>query len=250
MKDSNLSYEELRELRKPGKVAAKVFRGLKRFIRPGISTKDIEIFFESILRKYPGMEAAFKGHGGYPASLCVSVNEEVIHGIPSHKKIINDGDIVSVDLGIVYKGLYVDTAYSYLVGRVSSLGRKLLKVCYAALQEAIKKVRVNAYIGDIGETIQTFVENKGFSVVRSFVGHGIGRRLHCPPEVPNFGVAGTGERLDEGTVIAIEPMICSGRCDVDILDDAWGVKTKDNSLSCHFEHTVAVTKRGPLVITK
>lgn len=237
-------------MRKPGRVAAKVFRFLRRFIRPGISTKDIESFFENILQKYPGMEAAFKGHHGYPASLCVSVNEEVIHGIPSHKKILNNGDIVSVDLGIMHNGLYVDAAYSYLVGRVQAVSKKLIKVCYAALHEAIKKVRISAYIGDIGQTIQAFVESQGFSVVRSFVGHGIGRSLHCPPEIPNFGVAGTGERLCEGMVIAIEPMICSGGYDVDVSDDGWMVKTRDNSLSCHFEHTVAVTKRGPLIITR
>ena len=247
---NSLSFEEMCEMKKPGRVAAEVFRNLRQFIAPGISTKDIEVFFDNMLVEHSGMEAAFKGYGGYPASLCVSVNEEVIHGIPSEKKIINDGDIVSIDLGIVYNGLYVDTAYTYQIGEVSAQGKNLVRVCQGALKEAIKKVKGGAYIGDIGEEIQSFVEKEGFSVVRSFVGHGIGRELHCSPEVPNFGVAGTGEQLREGMVIAIEPMVCIGGYEVEVMDDGWTVKTKDRSLSCHFEHTIAITKEGPVIITE
>lgn len=236
-------------MRIPGKVAGQFLKQLRRIIRPGISTKDIEIHFDKMLARYPGMDAAFKGYCDYPASLCVSINDEIIHGIPRPEHIIKDGDFVSVDLGIKYKGLFVDTAYTYPTGKVSAIGRKLLKVGHNSLARALKKVRIGAYIGDIGSTIQNYVESNGFSVIRKFVGHGIGRVLHCPPEVPNFGVENTGEILKEGMVIAIEPMVTSGGSEVAILDDGWTVKTQDNSLSVHFEHTVAVTRRGPCIIT-
>jgi methionyl aminopeptidase len=247
--DNILSPEEINTMRIPGKVAGQFLKQLRRTIRPGISTKDIEDDFDKMLTQYPGMDAAFKGYCDYPASLCVSINDEIIHGIPRQEQIIKDGDFVSVDLGIKYKGLFVDTAYTYPTGRVSPIGRKLLKVGQNSLTRALKKVRIGAYIGDIGSTIQNYVESNGFSVIRKFVGHGIGRVLHCPPEVPNFGMEHTGEILKEGMVIAIEPMVTSGGYEVAILDDGWTVKTKDNSLSVHFEHTVAVTRRGPVIIT-
>ena len=199
--------------------------------------------------KHKGMEAAFKGFSGYPAACCVSVNEEVIHGIPS-QKLINDGDVVSIDLGIKYKGLFVDTAYTYVVGSASRLARKLAKVSLRSLHEGIRKVKVGASIGDIGWAIQSFVEKNGFSVIKRFVGHGIGKDLHLPPEIPNFGDKNQGFRLKEGYAIAIEPMVSAGSFEVDILDDGWTAKTNDGSLAAHFEHTVVITKRGPWVLTQ
>jgi methionyl aminopeptidase len=245
-----LSYQELIVMRRIGRVASKTLRQLKKIIRPGISTKEIEIFFERILAKHDGMEAAFRGYQNYPASLCVSVNEEIIHGLPSKDKIIKEGDLISVDLGIRYKGFFIDAAYTYTVGKVPSLGKRLVKAGKVALREAIKKARIGARVGDISATIQGLAQKYGFSVIRNFVGHGIGRSLHCPPEIPNFGQEHTGDMLVEGEVIAIEPMVCSGSYEIKILDDGWTAKTKDNSLSCHFEHTVAVTKRGPWILTK
>jgi len=247
--DNILSLEEIKTMRIPGKVAAQFLKQLRRSIAPGMSTKDIEDHFDQMLTQHHDMEAAFKGYCDYPASLCVSVNDEIIHGIPRRDHIIQKGDFVSVDLGIKYKGLFVDTAYTYTAGAVSNKDKKLLKVGHYALLRALKKVRIGAHIGDIGATIQKYVESHGCSVIRKFVGHGIGRVLHCPPEVPNFGIENTGEILKEGMVIAIEPMVTSGGYDVAFLDDGWTVKTKDNSLSVHFEHTIAVTRRGPYVIT-
>ena len=243
-----LTHEELRTMRQAGKVASRVLRKLKRVIKPGISTKSIEEFFEEEVIKYPGMELAFKGFSGFPASCCVSVNEEIIHGIPS-KRIISSGDLVSVDLGIKHKGLFVDTAYTYIIGKVSSSAKKLVRATRKSLYEGIRKAKAGARVGDIGSSIQNFIEANGFSVIRKFVGHGIGRQLHLPPEIPNFGKAGQGSILEPGEVIAIEPMVSAGSWDVDVRSDGWTAKTKDNSLSAHFEHTVAITERGPWVLT-
>lgn len=237
-------------MRETGKAGAQFLKRLRKIIVPGISTKDIENFFDKFLSGYAGMESAFKGFHGYPSSLCVSLNEEIIHGIPSLKKIIKDGDLVSVDLGIRYKGLIVDMAYTYIIGRPTYLAKKLIKTALQSLSGAIKTAKAGKRVGDIGYSIQSLVEKRGFSVIRKFVGHGIGRELHLPPEIPNFGDRGTGEELKEGLVVAIEPMISAGSYDVDILADGWTAKTKDGSLSVHFEHTVAITKKGPLVLTR
>ena len=244
-----LSRQDLKIMRKAGKVAATILKRLKGFIKPGISTKDIEEFFEREISKYPGMEAAFKGFMNYPASCCVSVNEEVIHGIPS-QKLIKDGDLVSVDLGIKYQGLFVDTAYTYIVGKASRLAKRLVRATKESLKQGINQIKIGKRIGDVSSAIQEYVEKKGFLVIRRFVGHGIGKSLHLPPEVPNFGNAGQGEELLESYAIAIEPMVSSGDFSVDVLSDGWTAKTKDNSLSAHFEHTVVITKKGPWVLTK
>ena len=243
-----LSLTELKTMRKAGKVASEVLRSLKSFIKAGITTKDIEKFFEKKLSKYPEMEPAFKGFMGYPASCCVSVNEEVIHGIPS-KRVIKNGDIVSVDLGIKYKGLFVDTAYTYNIGKSSLLAKKLVRISRKSLYEGIRHIKVNKHLGDVSSAIQKFVEKNNFSVVRKFVGHGIGKKLHMPPEVPNFGEKGKGVVLKQGYVIAVEPMVAAGNYDVEVLSDGWTAKTKDNSLSAHFEHTIAITKKGPWILT-
>ena len=245
-----LSYDEMVVMKKTGAFAARILAQVKKIMKPGTSTKDVETFFDKTLKEYPHMYAAFKGYNNYPSSLCVSVNEEIIHGIPSAQRVLKAGDLVSVDLGIKHQGLFVDTAYTYAIGIPTPLARKLINVCKNALGEAVKRVKIGARIGDIGSTVQTFVEKHGFSVIRNFVGHGIGRVLHCYPEVPNFGEKNTGEILREGMVLAIEPMISSGSYEVEILSDGWTAKTKDNSLSCHFEHTVAVTKRGAWVLTQ
>jgi len=244
-----LTAQELDTMHKAGKAAAAILRKLKGFLKPGISTKDIEGFFERELSKYPGMEFAFKGYKGYPACCCVSVNEEIIHGIPSSRQIKN-GDLVSIDLGIKYKGLFVDTAYTYIVGQATGQAKKIVKVSLKALDVGIRQIKAGSRVGDISWAIQNFVENNGFSVIRKFVGHGIGRELHLAPEVPNFGEKETGPELEEGYALAIEPMVSAGSFDVDILADGWTAKTKDNSLSAHFEHTIAVTKKGPWILTK
>jgi methionyl aminopeptidase len=248
MQDS-LTQDEFATMRKAGQVASGILKKLKSFIRPKMSTKNIEEFFERELGKHPGMEPAFKGFMGYPAACCVSVNEEIIHGIPS-AKLIKSGDLVSIDLGIKYKGLFVDTAYTYIVGKATKLARKLVNVSLKSLDEGIRRIKAGACVGDIGFGIQRFVERNDFSVIRKFVGHGIGRNLHMKPEIPNFGQGGQGAKLEEGSAVAVEPMVSAGSFDVDILADGWTAKTKDNSLSAHFEHTVAITKKGAWVLTQ
>ena len=241
--------QELVIMRKAGRVAAVILKKLKSFIRPGILTKNIEEFFEREISKYPGMEAAFKGFMDYPASCCVSINEEIIHGIPS-QRMVKEGDLVSVDLGIKYKGLFVDTAYTYIIGKATPLAKRLVEVTKKSLKQGIKQIKPGKRVGDIGSAVQSYVEKNGFSVIRKFVGHGIGRNLHLPPEVPNFGEEGEGAELQTGYVIAVEPMVSAGGFSVDILDDGWTAKTKDNSLAAHFEHTIAITKKGPWVLTQ
>jgi len=245
-----LSSEEIACMRQAGRAAARILRKLGKCVRPGVATKYIEDSFDNYLKEYPGMESAFKGFMDYPASLCVSINDEVIHGIPSDKREIREGDLVSIDLGIKYKGLFVDTAYTYIAGRADKLARKLVKATLKSLYAGIKKVKPQATIGDIGSTVQNFVENQGFAVVKQFVGHGIGRALHLPPEVPNFGTPGAGDKLFEGMAIAIEPMVTAGKYDVVVASDGWTAKTRDGSLSAHFEHTIAITKKGPLILTR
>lgn len=245
-----LTDNEIQTMRQAGKVAAAILKKIGKILQPGITTKDIEKFFDNQLANYSGMTAAFKGFHGYPASICVSLNEEIIHGIPSEKRTIHSGDLVSVDLGIKYKGLFVDTAYTFIVNKATPIAKKLINIAQKSLYLGIAQAKNNYKTGDIGNAIQRFVERHKFSVIRKFVGHGIGKELHLPPEVPNFGIRGNGEKLEAGFAIAIEPMITTGNFDVDILADGWTVKTKDNSLAAHFEHTVVITNKGPIVITK
>ena len=197
-----------------------------------------------------GAKAAFKGYNDYPACLCTSVNHEVIHGIPSAKKVLQEGDIVSVDCGVILDGYYSDAAETYAVGQLSGETQRLLDVTKASLERAIEMVRVGATVGDIGATVQELCEGQGYGVVRDFVGHGIGKSMHEDPQVPNFGKRGKGTKLKAGMVLAIEPMINAGSADVKVLQDGWTAVTVDGSLSAHFEHTVAVTKDGPLVLTR
>jgi methionyl aminopeptidase len=217
-------------------------------VAPGVTTADLDRTAEKLVRAGGG-EPAFKGYRGYPCTLCASVNEQVVHGIPSSRA-LNDGDIISLDMGVKLSGFYGDSAVTVPVGRVSEEAATLLRVTRESLEKGIEQVRLGGRISDIGHAIQEHVEAHGFSVVREFVGHGIGAALHEDPQIANYGEPGRGPRLAEGMVLAIEPMVNVGRPAVRVLGDGWTAVTKDGSLSAHFEHTVAVTKNGPLILTR
>ena len=241
---------ELELLRAANRIVAEVLEELAESLEPGMSTKDLEELAEGrILEK--GGRPAFKGYRGYPASLCVSVNHEVVHGIPSRDRILNEGDLVSMDLGVIWKGYVGDAARSALVGGSGSAeAARLLRVTEEALYRGIEKAVPRARLQDISWAIQEHVESSGFSVVRKFVGHGIGRELHEPPEVPNYGRPGQGPMLRPGMVLAIEPMVNAGGPDVKVLEDGWTAVTADGSLSAHFEHSVAIGREGPEILSK
>jgi methionyl aminopeptidase len=232
-----------------GEVLARVFDELAPRVTPGVSTADLDRFAEEFIRSHPGALPAFKGLYGFPATLCVSVNEEVVHGIPSRRRVLRDGDIVSIDAGVKLDGWYADRAVTYPVGRVDEAGRRLLQVTRDALGAGIDQARPGQHLGDIGNAVQTVAEGAGYGVVRELVGHGVGRGPHEEPQVPNFGRAGRGLALREGLVIAIEPMITEGTYAVRTLPDRWTVVTADRKRSAHFEHTVAVTGNGPRILT-
>jgi len=230
------------------RLVAEVLEGIKKIVAPGVTTKELDEFAESfILSK--GARPAFKGYRGYPASVCTSINEQVVHGIPSSTR-LREGDIISLDIGVYYRGFYGDAAVTLPVGRINGRAEKLLAVTEKALEAGIDKAVPGNRLHDISSAIQTCVEAEGFSVVRNFVGHGIGRELHEEPQIPNFGRAGEGPRLREGMTLAIEPMVNAGGWEVVILNDGWTAVTKDRSLSAHFEHTVAITKKGHDILTK
>jgi methionyl aminopeptidase len=241
------SPSELERMKAANQVVAEVLQALREAARPGVTTGELDALAESKIRA-AGAEPAFKGYHGFPASLCASVNEEVIHGIPSQRELV-EGDIISLDIGAVLDGFYGDSAITVPVGRVSEQAARLLEVTEESLHLAIAQVKVGARISDLGHAVQMHVERHGFSVVREFVGHGIGSRLHEEPQIPNYGPAGRGPRLAEGMVLAIEPMVNMGKPAVRVLSDNWTAVTKDGQLSAHFEHTVAVTAAGPLVLT-
>ena len=241
------SPAEIVRMRAASQLVAQVLDELAAMVAPGVSTADLDAAAEARVRA-AGAEPAFKGYRGYPATLCASVNEQVIHGIPS-KKPLQAGDIVSLDMGVKLGGYYGDSAVTMAVGAVSEDASRLLRVTQEALERGIAQVKVGGRISDIGHAIQKHVEAHGFSVVREFVGHGIGASLHEEPQIANYGEPGRGPRLAEGMTLAIEPMVNMGRAGVKVLSDGWTAVTKDGSLSAHFEHTVAVTKDGPLVLT-
>ncbi len=231
------------------RIVAETLQGISERIAPGVTTKELDEFAESyILSK--GARPAFKGYRGYPASVCTSVNDQVVHGIPSRGARLRKGDIVSVDIGVYYRGFYGDAALTIPVGEIDAQAKKLLAVTERALETGIEKAASGNRLSDVSCSIQECVEAEGFSVVRNFVGHGIGRQLHEEPQIPNFGRRGEGPRLREGMTLAIEPMVNAGGWEVVILDDGWTAVTKDGSLSAHFEHTVALTKNGCEVLTK
>ncbi|MGC8938528.1 MAG: type I methionyl aminopeptidase [Thermodesulfovibrio sp.] len=243
------SPEEIKKMRQSCRMVAKVLEELKTYIKEGLTTKQIEQFIENLIIKMGGIPA-FKGYRGYPASACISINEQVVHGIPSEKVFVKEGDIVSVDVGVLYESFYGDAAYTYPVGKISDEAQRLLKVTEEALYKGIAEARVGNRIGDISSAIQRHVESNGFSVVRAFVGHGIGRSLHEEPQIPNFGTRGVGPKLKKGMTLAIEPMVNAGTYGVKILSDGWTTVTEDGSLSAHFEHTIAVTDNEPEILTK
>jgi methionyl aminopeptidase len=242
------SPAEIEKMRAASVLVSDVLAELATMVRPGISTLDLDAAAERLVRA-GGAEPAFKGYRGYPCTLCASVNEQVIHGIPS-KRSLNEGDIISLDMGVKMNGFFGDSAITVPVGRVSDEAQLLLHVTQQSLEKGIEQVRLGGRISDIGHAIQTHVEAHGFSVVREFVGHGIGASLHEEPQIANYGDPGRGPRLAEGMTLAIEPMVNVGKPGVKMLSDGWTAITRDGSLSAHFEHTVAVTKNGPLVLTR
>jgi methionyl aminopeptidase len=243
------SSQEIEKMRRSGRVVREVLELVRSKVKPGATTYDLEKAAEGRLNEL-GVKAAFKGYHGYPCVLCTSVNSEVVHGIPSPKRVLKEGDIVSVDFGVVIDGYFGDAAITVPVGAIDPTAERLLKVTEASLKAGIAAVRPGATLGDVGSAVQKVVEGEGFSVVRDFVGHGIGSHMHEDPQVPNYGEAGRGMKLKTGMVIAIEPMVNAGRPDVVVLDDGWTAVAKDGSMSAHFEHTVAVTDTGARILTE
>lgn len=241
------SPQEIAKIRAAGRIVAGAIAELKTRVRPGIKTKELDRIAEEFIHKKGGIPA-FKGYRGYPNTLCISVNEEIVHGIPSDR-VLEEGDIAGIDLGVLLDGYYGDAAVTLPAGTISSQAKRLMETTEAALYKAIDAAVIGNRVSDIAHTIQSYVEGAGYSVVREFVGHGIGRSLHEDPPVPNFGEPGQGPQLREGMVLAIEPMVNAGRSDLFVLENGWTAVTKDRSLSAHFEHTVAVTKNGPLILT-
>ncbi|KJR42925.1 Peptidase M24A, methionine aminopeptidase, subfamily 1 [Candidatus Magnetoovum chiemensis] len=241
--------DEIKKMAQASRIVSIVLKELENYIKPGITTKDIESFADGIVAKEGG-KSAFKNYRGYPANLCASVNNEIVHGIPSKKKILKEGDIIGIDLGVVYKGYIGDAAKTYPVGKIAEKASRLIKITKESLLRGIEMARPNKRVSDISNAIQTYVEANGYSVVRNFVGHGVGKDLHEEPQIPNFGLPNKGPRLKEGMALAIEPMVNEGGYDVNILNDGWTAVTADGSLSAHFEHTVIVTKNDPLILTK
>jgi len=243
------SSAEIKKITAACRIVTEVLEGIKQIIRAGINTSEIEKYADKEIR-IRGAVPAFKGYRGYPASICVSVNEQVVHGIPSRAVRLKDGDIVSIDLGVLLDGFYGDAATTLPVGNISVEASRLLKTTEEALYAGIEKAVAGNRVSDISAAIQKHVESNGFSVVRAFVGHGIGRSLHEEPQIPNFGRPGRGQRLKDGMTLAIEPMVNAGGADVIILDDGWTAVASDGSLSAHFEHTIAITANGQKILTK
>ncbi len=239
---------EIKLMREAGKVVALVLEKIETSLKPGITTLELDIMAEEIINKHQ-MIPAFKGYNGFPASICVSINEEVVHGIPSSKRKIQEGDIVSVDVGTIYKGYNGDAARTFPVGAVSDEAKRLIEVTKNSFYEGLKYCKNGYRLSDISNAIQTYVESKGCSVVKDFVGHGIGKKMHEDPQIPNFGRPGRGPRLTAGMVFAIEPMVNLGTDEVQVLLDNWTVVTKDQKLSAHYEHTVALTDGEPVILT-
>ena len=239
---------ELALMEEACRISAGALKAAGEAVKPGVTTEEIDRIAEAYIRSH-GAEPNFKGYNGYPATACISINNEVIHGIPSKKRVINEGDIVSIDLGAKYEGYHGDNAATFAAGEISEEAKKLLEVTEQSLYRGIAAAIAGNRIGDISNAVQSFVEANGYSVVREYVGHGIGTSLHEAPEVPNYGRAKHGIRLVPGMTLAIEPMVNEGTFGVDVLSDGWTVLTKDGSLSAHFEHTVAITADGPKILT-
>lgn len=241
------SQDEIRSIKRSNQIVAKILNELKKMIKPGVQTKELDEYAEmrtAEMRARP----AFKGYRGYPSSLCVSINEEIVHGIPS-SRYLREGDIVSLDFGVLFEGYYGDAAKTYGVGEISQRAARLVETAEQAFYKAMEAMKPQNRISDISFAVQTYVESQGFSVIRAFVGHGIGLSLHEEPQIPNFGSPGRGPTIKPGMVLAIEPMIAMGDWNVEILDDNWTAVTKDRSLASHFEHTVAMNSNGPVILS-
>ena len=241
------SAAEIEKLARVNALVARVLVELAAAVKPGVTTKQLDEIAEQRLRE-AGAAPAFKGYHGYPATICASVNEQVVHGIPSERPLV-EGDIISIDMGAKLDGFFGDSAVTVPVGRVTAEAERLLAVTKTALDRAVATVKAGARVSDIGAAVQSYVEANGFSVVREFVGHGIGTALHEEPQVANYGPGGSGPRLSEGMVIAIEPMVNAGQASVKVQSDGWTAVTTDGSLSAHFEHTVVVTREGTEILT-
>jgi methionyl aminopeptidase len=248
------SRDEIRLMREAGLVAAEILEQVCQAAKPGVSTWELDRIARAGIDKHR-VKSAFLGYGGYdvppyPGVLCTSRNHVIVHGIPRKDDVIEDGDVIGIDFGIFKHGFCADTARTVMVGNVSAENRKLVETTEKALEAAMALCVVNARLGDLGAAVQNYAESRGYSVVRQFVGHGTGRQMHEDPQVPNFGQAGSGKRLKQGLVIAVEPMVNAGAPDVEVLDDKWTAVTKDRSMSAHFEHTIAITEEGPWVLTR
>ncbi len=239
--------EEVRAIKRSNQIVAKILNGLETMIKPGIHTKELDEWAETRTREM-GAIPAFKGYRDYPSSLCTSINEEIVHGIPSSRS-LREGDILSLDFGVLYEGYYGDAAATFPVGKITPQANKLIQTAKEAFYKGLEQIEVGKRISDISHAIQSYVESQGFSVIRSFVGHGIGLSLHEEPQIPNFGLPGRGLKIKPGMVFALEPMIAMGDWNVEILDDNWTAITKDRSLSAHYEHTVAVTQEGAQILS-
>ncbi|OGZ44165.1 MAG: type I methionyl aminopeptidase [Candidatus Ryanbacteria bacterium RIFCSPHIGHO2_02_FULL_45_17b] len=248
------SQKEIQALLEGGKKLADVLQSVVELVRPGVTTKELDELAEKLITACGGTPSfkgysAFGARNAYPASLCTSINDEVVHGIPSEKRVLKEGDIIGLDIGMKYQGLFTDMAVTVGVGRIDADSQKLIDVTHESLEKGIAEVHPGARIGDIGEAVQVFVESNGFGVVRELVGHGVGHAVHEEPEVPNFGKKGQGLKLEEGMVLALEPMVTARSPRVLLAKDEWTWKTKDGSRAAHFEHTVVVTKDGVRVLT-
>ncbi len=243
------SQREIEKIRHASQIVAEILERLKEEVQVGITTWDLDALSEQLAAKHAATPA-FKGYHGYPFALCTSVNEEVVHGMPSKNRVLKEGDIISLDFGVAVDGYYGDAAMTLPVGKISEHAVRLCRAAEASLYEGIKQAVGGNRLSDISHAIQQYVESRGFSVVREFVGHGIGQRLHESPQIPNYGPPGKGVKLKPGMVFAIEPMINQGRAEVEILEDRWTAVTIDRMLSAHFEHTVAITHNGPVILTR
>ncbi len=242
------SKQEIDIMRESGKVTGYILHSLEDFIKPGMSTMEVDRYVEETIRKHK-MIPSFKGYGGFPGSACVSINEEVVHGIPDQKRIMQEGDIVSVDVGSTYKGYVSDAARTYAIGSVAPEAQRLIDVTRESFFAGIKFARAGNRLSDISHAIQVCAESAGFSVIRDFVGHGVGRDMHEDPQIPNYGKPGKGPRLVSGMVFAIEPMICQGGYEVDTLQNDWTVVTADGKLAAHYENTVVINDGEPELLT-
>ena len=241
--------EEIETMREGGHMLATVLEDVKKYTKAGMTTKDLDKYAGRLCLKYK-IKPAFKGYLDFPANIITSLNDEIVHGLPSTKKVIKEGDLVSLDFGVLHKGLYTDAAIIFGVGEISKTKQKLIEVVNKSLFAGAKKIKDGAYLGDLSAEIQKYVENRGFSVIRCLAGHGIGKQIHEEPTIPNFGKKKTGIVLWEGMVLAIEPMIAENGFELEIAQDKWTYRTVDGGMSAHFEHTLAVTKKGYDILTQ